>query len=355
MEGAPRGCVDRSQQRISFAQNGEDVRLWRAFDSIEIGFYVEVGGWKPEDDSVSRSFYNRGWSGIVLEPVPELASEYARERPRDRVLPVLAGGSAGTLEFYMFPETGLSTMVQDHARRHIAEGFECITAQLPVTTLNSVLGEAGVRDIHFMLIDAEGAEEDVLKGLDLSTYRPWVLVVESTLPNQTLESHGSWEHLILGHDYLLVGFDGLNRYYVAMEHSNLASALAPPPNVHDDFVTLAHHRERLDNKAVREQLEVALAQLEVAQLRGQLLNAQLQNARFRSSQAVLEVQRANEATTRQWEQNEALAHELREVARARDLFARERDARTAEVQALCQSLSWRITKPLRRVRQVGGR
>lgn len=31
---------------ISFAQNYEDVMLWRALGQVKDGFYVDVGAWK---------------------------------------------------------------------------------------------------------------------------------------------------------------------------------------------------------------------------------------------------------------------------------------------------------------------
>ena len=59
---------------VSYAQNFEDVMLWRAFSHIESGFYIDVGAQHPTIDSVSLAFYERGWTGIDIEPVPEYAS-----------------------------------------------------------------------------------------------------------------------------------------------------------------------------------------------------------------------------------------------------------------------------------------
>ena len=54
---------------ISYAQNSEDVVLWRALRDVEKGFYVDVGATDPEVDSISCAFYERGWSGINAYPV----------------------------------------------------------------------------------------------------------------------------------------------------------------------------------------------------------------------------------------------------------------------------------------------
>ena len=60
---------------VSNAQNGEDVVLWRALGDLPRGRYVEVGANHPLIDSVSRAFYDRGWSGVCVEPLPTFAGE----------------------------------------------------------------------------------------------------------------------------------------------------------------------------------------------------------------------------------------------------------------------------------------
>lgn len=38
------------------------------------------------------------------------------------------------------------------------------------------------QEIHFLKVDVEGMEEAVLKGNNWILYKPWILIVESTLP-----------------------------------------------------------------------------------------------------------------------------------------------------------------------------
>ena len=46
----------------------------------------------------------------------------------------------------------------------------------------------------------------------------------------------AWEATLLNAGYDFAYFDGLNRFYVAKEHSELSKLVAVPPNVFDDFV-----------------------------------------------------------------------------------------------------------------------
>ena len=67
---------------ISYAQNGEDVMLTRALKHIERGFYIDVGANHPSDDSVTKAFYDRGWRGLNIEPLPEHIAQLRAARLR---------------------------------------------------------------------------------------------------------------------------------------------------------------------------------------------------------------------------------------------------------------------------------
>ena len=85
---------------VSYAQNGEDVVLQRAFADSDNGFYVDVGACVPVIDSVTLHFYNQGWSGVNVEPDPEYFAEFVEARERDVNLNVAIGGGSHAVTFY---------------------------------------------------------------------------------------------------------------------------------------------------------------------------------------------------------------------------------------------------------------
>lgn len=244
--GRSRFVHPRLHAFVSFAQNAEDVVLHRALGSVGVGFYVDVGANDPEGDSVTKAFYDRGWHGINIEPVQEYADALRRGRPRDITLQEGSGDAPGSLTLFHVIGTGLSTMKPGIAERHRAQGFEVEPREAAVRRLDSVIDEAGQPTIHFLKIDVEGFETEVIRGLDLRRTRPWVILVEATEPNSQIPSHAPWEPLLLNADYDFVLFDGLNRFYVARERPEVAKALASPANSTDNFVRAA------DWKATRE-------------------------------------------------------------------------------------------------------
>ena len=230
---------------ISYAQNYEDVMLWRALKHISQGFYVDVGAYDPIIHSVTQAFYERGWRGINIEPVSLCYERLCAARPFDINLPVAVADTEADLIFYEIPETGLSTLDVEVAQKHRMAGLAVTEKKLPVLTLDRILEKYVNGPIHFLKIDVEGGEKNVLYGLNLSQWRPWILVIEATIPNSSEISFDDWGPLVLAAEYEMVYFDGLNRFYVAREHLALAKLLKTPPNVFDDFV-LYHHKKALD-------------------------------------------------------------------------------------------------------------
>lgn len=223
---------------VSYAQNFEDVMLWRALQHIPHGFYVDVGAWAPDLDSVTRAFYERGWNGINIEPNSVFHDQLQQKRPRDLNLCIAVGAMEERMTITLFEDSGLSTFDLSIAAQHQHADRPYTQQEVCVTTLATVLDQhlQSGQEVHFLKLDVEGMEYAALRGNNWKRYRPWVLVVESTRPLSQTESHDEWEPLVLASGYVFAYADGLNRFYVAIEHIDLLPALRHPPNIFDDFV-----------------------------------------------------------------------------------------------------------------------
>ena len=107
---------------ISYAQNYEDVMLWRALKDVPGGFYIDVGAHDPQHSTVTRAFYERGWSGINIEPTVKYHSLLSELRSRDVNLCVAAGAANEVREFFEISDTGLSTLDPAVAALHRQNG-----------------------------------------------------------------------------------------------------------------------------------------------------------------------------------------------------------------------------------------
>ncbi|MHC2019529.1 FkbM family methyltransferase [Methylobacterium sp. CM6247] len=218
-----------------YAQNFEDVLLWRALKDVPNGFYIDIGAQDPRVDSVSRGFYENGWRGFSIEPTQAYADKLRADRPDERIIQAAVGTGDRDIVFFEFPETGLSTANATVAAAHKAEGYDCVETVVPILSLDRVLKDARRLDVHWLKIDVEGLEASVLESWSDCDVRPWIVVIESTEPLAQTPTHHLWEPALLDRGYQYVYFDGLNRYYVSETHADLAAFFGPGANVFDGF------------------------------------------------------------------------------------------------------------------------
>jgi FkbM family methyltransferase len=221
---------------ISYAQNFEDVMLARVFGSRTDGFYVDVGAGDPVNLSVTKWFYDLGWSGINIEPNRSLFTKLAADRPRDVNLECGAGASRRQAQFMEMPIPELSSFDSQVQASAKEQKIVSTTRTVYVVPLTEILDQhADGRHIDFLKIDVEGWEREVLCGLDLEKYRPTVILVEATWPETRIESQLKWEDDLIAARYTFVYFDGINRFYLANEHLHLKEHFLLPPNIFDDI------------------------------------------------------------------------------------------------------------------------
>jgi FkbM family methyltransferase len=218
----------------SFAQSGEDVRLWRVLGHKERGFYVDVGAGDPVVDSVTKLFYDAGWNGINIEPGPKI--ERLREaRPRDTNLELAIAKRHGQVSMSISePDPGYSTLRPWSL--DLPDGFTWSTKTVEASRLEDVLAaHARGREIDFLKIDVEGLEREVLESFDLLAVRPRVLLLEAISPIDNCPTHMYWEPILVDARYISAAFDGINRYYVPAEHEDLVPALEYPISALDRY------------------------------------------------------------------------------------------------------------------------
>ena len=140
------------------------------------GYYVEVGANDPRERSQTWHLEQQGWTGVLIEPQPDLAATLRAER-KGKVFAVACSSPAKAGQELSLHVAGPLSSLD---RRSMAPGATPEKViRVPVRTLDSILEEAGSpAAFDFLSIDVEGHEIEVLQGFDLARWRPRLIMIE---------------------------------------------------------------------------------------------------------------------------------------------------------------------------------
>jgi len=222
---------------ITYAQNFEDLYIYRCFKGIKNGFYIDIGAQDAEIDSVTKLFYDMGWTGINVEPTSCYYEKLCEYRKNDINVNKVISNKIGVIDFYTVEETGLST-----TKLELVKGkYRYSKSELKTVTIDKLIIDNKIEEIDFLKIDVEGSEQEVIEGFTFKV-RPKLLLIESTKPLTSVVTSIHWEKLVLKYDYKLAFFDGLNKYYLAQEYyDHYINNFQTPPNVFDNFLLRNNH------------------------------------------------------------------------------------------------------------------
>jgi FkbM family methyltransferase len=185
------------------------------FAGASDGFFVEVGANDPYERSQTWHLEQTGWTGILIEPQPELA-EKLRQARKAKVYAVACSSSqnaGGVLPLHVAGP--LSSL--DRERMAPGTQLEAII-DVPIRTLDQILQEAGApAGFDFLSLDVEGHELEVLQGFDLKHWQPRLILLEDHVGS--LAKH---RFLTRGGYRLIRRFDN-NGWYVPADAANAVS------------------------------------------------------------------------------------------------------------------------------------
>lgn len=205
------------------SQYGEDCYLFELFDGKLDGFYIEVGAYDGYRYSVTYPFEAMGWTGLLVEPIPDRFERARTRRPGSRVVnAALAGpGSTGTCTFNVVDGNDiamLSYLAPNAANMRDIRQSGAVTKSVtvPLSTMDAMLAEhQGPIDVA--VLDVEGGEIELLKGFDLLKHKPRVLMIEEGIPAPTSPTM----QYLAKFPYTPVGYMWINRVYIHKDEKEL--------------------------------------------------------------------------------------------------------------------------------------
>ena len=164
------------------------------------GVFVDVGA--NHYRTTSKTYYletKLGWSGIAVEPQREFAADYAKHRPRTRLLPFFVSDSSNeTARLYIIRNMSPVASSDEAFVRKFGKPDE--VREVPTITLTDLLAAERVNRIDFLSMDIELHEPQALKGFDIERFKPSLVCIEALLPvRQQILNY------FAAHGYVLVG------------------------------------------------------------------------------------------------------------------------------------------------------
>ena len=324
----------------------------RALKHVENGVYIDIGAHDPVENSVSLAFYERGWRGIHIEPLPNMAKALRQARVDEQVIEAACTSRDGPISFLLFGDTGLATGVLENAQLHKNAGWQSNEISVDTVTLAEVFASLKGCDIHWLKIDVEGMEGDTLESWGNSQARPWIVVVESTVPFSEVENYEDWQPQLEQRDYEFVYFDGLNRFYVHTSQKDLRAAFGPGPNYFDDFsiVEASPFAKHLSGLLQTEKQTVV--ELSAANRRLEEQVVELSAANRRLEEQVVELSAANRRLEEQVVElsaaNRRLEEQVVELSAANRRLEEQVEWRRTISERLLFRLNGRPVRPVRR-------
>jgi FkbM family methyltransferase len=162
-------------------------------------FFVQVGANCDNGDPVRCVATERGWSGLLIEPVPHIFRQLARSYEQYSAIKlanIAVANSGGTIPFYYLAEQakraldlpewcdGLGSMDPEHIVSELPEQFAnavrpfIVEGTLPCATLDSIFATHSVERVDLLQIDTEGQDYAILQQINFERYCPTILIYE---------------------------------------------------------------------------------------------------------------------------------------------------------------------------------
>jgi len=193
------------------------------------GFFVEVGAYDGISFSNTSCLAARGWSGVLVEPIPRFAQacrELYKSNNRIEVVESAVGDKEGDIDITIAGSLTTTNGALLEAYKRIEWSKQSVenasAIRVHQTTLDALLERrVDARPIDLVVIDVEGAEAAVLRGFSLARWKPRMLIIELVHTHPDLHSVSAGDahlqRLIEEAGYSVVYKDSINTVFVAHE------------------------------------------------------------------------------------------------------------------------------------------
>jgi hypothetical protein len=214
-------------KKKSYSQCGEDIIVEFILNEIcrnEVVNYCDIGAHLPWKFSNTAKFYLKNkalYVGVLVEPDPFLARYLMLKRPKDIIINKgvkSAETESENLDLFIMETRTLNTFSQKEAAYYESLGHRIQAKQrIEVIDINTLLRENFTEKVlHFLSIDVEGMDFDILNSFDFDIARPLCICVETIKYSKTgiAEKNSTIVEFLKVKGYFEYAFTGINSIFV---------------------------------------------------------------------------------------------------------------------------------------------
>ena len=115
-------------QKHHYGIEAEDILIFGlcknfALKGRPVGRYVDIGAFHPIQYSNTYLLYENGWSGVCVEPNPDLADQFVIARPRDIIINRAIAHDSDTVNYHQFDDALLNGIFPESlVIKHVENG-----------------------------------------------------------------------------------------------------------------------------------------------------------------------------------------------------------------------------------------
>lgn len=169
--------------RTFHGERCEDAALLLLCCELGLSFselrYLEIGTNDPVRYNQTYNLYRLGARGLLVDALLSVETLAQMARPEDRFLhAAVSDRNRGRMSFFASKSSTVSSLSEEHHKEWDGLSHnEVHEITVDVLGVNEVLERCGaVPDV--LLVDAEGEDERIVRGIDFGKYRPRILMVE---------------------------------------------------------------------------------------------------------------------------------------------------------------------------------
>ena len=208
----------------SYAQAGEDCILKYIFLNLGMDLtkltYLDIGANKPIEDNNTYLFYELGSHGVIVEANKDLILDLELQRKRDIVInKCVTAESKNKSVLYKLNVSGLST-TDNNSLKSILEQNKDVelleTVDVEAITVDEIIENYFLEIPDIISIDIEGIDFDVLRSINLSKYRPKIIIIETVQYKNGLafNKNNQVKEYMATQMYVEYCFNGINSIFI---------------------------------------------------------------------------------------------------------------------------------------------